>query len=158
MQRGQGKTATRIFESLPKKPWMKIKQAESPHSLAWIKRTSSSRTLTSPQPMTTPMRWGPEPLPSLLPLPAPPSVQTVPATDLGRPHGEVIAERSLQSEIASKRQKFRPGMVVQQAMMEDPSHTRKALGRSVPGKQCPGYCTPFQSIEQLARDVYVSRQ
>ena len=38
-----------------------------------------------------------------------------------------IAEENLKSEMASKRKKFRPTMVVQEAMKDDPSRTRRAL-------------------------------
>ena len=38
-----------------------------------------------------------------------------------------IAEENLKSEMASKRKKFHPAMVVQEAMTDDPSRTRKAL-------------------------------
>ena len=38
-----------------------------------------------------------------------------------------IAEENLKLEMASKRKKFRPTMVVQEAMKDDPSWTRRAL-------------------------------
>ena len=43
------------------------------------------------------------------------------------PTERFIAEENLKLEMASKRKKFRPAMVVQEAMKNDPSHTRKAL-------------------------------
>ena len=38
-----------------------------------------------------------------------------------------IAEENLKSEMTSKRNKFCPAMVVQEAMKDDPSQTRRAL-------------------------------
>ena len=43
------------------------------------------------------------------------------------PTVRLIAEENLKSEIASKRKKFCPATVVQEAMMDEPSRTRRAL-------------------------------
>ncbi len=47
----------------------------------------------------------------------------------------MIAERNLASEVSAKRKKFRPAVMVQQAMTEDPSRTRKSLRLAAMKKQ-----------------------
>ncbi len=39
----------------------------------------------------------------------------------------MIAERNLGSEVSGKRKKVHPAVMVQQAMTEDPSRTRKSI-------------------------------